>query len=517
MDKYLIPIQDLWFKSKFDKILVVGNGPSGSNARADLEANKSLSYVSINRFFDGVEPFFVIATREAFATELDKMLPKGVPIIIPDNFDLSDRFVKVKKSSFDYLEMSYQPGTQITFRDDFVLLTILDILESLETDLGYMEVRLYGFDFEEPKHLFDKAKTQLDLLLQKQKSLSKILVNGLHEYRHLRIQNAFFPSREEESVVQEESIRFTESFSIHQVENAVLENNNMLSQCIRNASNGRVQVVAEFTNNHCGDTKRLYQMIIAAKAQGAAIIKVQKRDPATFYTSEQLESYYKSPFGLTLGDYRRGVELSQNQFDFMTVTCAQVGIPWFCSVLDLPSLDFISRYKPILVKIPSTISNHKNFIAKVATSTIPNVVVSLGGTSESYVTWIGNVFKEKNLFLMQCTSSYPADPNDLNIRVLSRLNELSNRQDLLLGYSSHDPGSLGSQLAISLGAVLIEKHVKYGDIEWIHFDGVALDLSNGEFREFTDNLDLAIRILGKEKKEISVNENHKYEPNENAN
>jgi N-acetylneuraminate synthase len=194
-----------------------------------------------------------------------------------------------------------------------------------------------------------------------------------------------------------------------------------------------------------------------------------------------------------------------------------VGIPWFCSVLDLPSLNFISRYSPILVKIPSTISNHKNFISKVAASTIPNVVVSLGGTNENYVTWIGDIFQAKNLFLMQCTSSYPADPNDLNIRVLSKLKDLANRQDLQLGYSSHDPGSLGSQLAISLGAVLIEKHVKYGDIEWIHFDGVALDLKKDEFRDFVNNLDQAVRILGKPEKQISDSENHKYEPNENAN
>jgi N-acetylneuraminate synthase len=445
------------------------------------------------------------------------MLPKSTPIIIPDNFDLSDRFIKIKKSSFDYLEMSYQPGLQTTFRDDFVLLTILDILESLKTDLGFLQVGLHGFDFEEPKNLFDNTKTQLDLLLEKQKSLSKILVDGLGAYRHVRIENASLPSKEGVSVILEEIDKITDRFSFQEVENAVIQNNNMISRSIKNASDGRVQVVAELTNNHCGDTKRLYEMIIAAKAQGATLIKVQKRDPDSFYTREKLESVYKSPFGSTLGDYRRGVELSQNQFDFLTVTCAQVGIPWFCSVLDLPSLNFISRYSPILVKIPSTISNHKNFISKVAASTIPNVVVSLGGTNENYVTWIGDIFQAKNLFLMQCTSSYPADPNDLNIRVLSKLKDLANRQDLQLGYSSHDPGSLGSQLAISLGAVLIEKHVKYGDIEWIHFDGVALDLKKDEFRDFVNNLDQAVRILGKPEKQISDSENHKYEPNENAN
>lgn len=513
----MIPIQDSWSRSKFHEILVIGNGPSRKEGLEQLQKNKSIGYVSINQVFDSRDPIFVIATRKSIAIELGKILPSHVPIVVPETFDLPNRFTNVEKISFDYLESSINIGNNIGFREDFVLMTILEILDNLSTELEFIKVSFYGFDFKYSKIPHDRSKTFLELLLQKQKSLARILSGNLGSFKKLRFHNSIISDLELDQVGIQKENSLEHQFEDQDIEEAILRNNFLISESLRKASLGEVQVVAEFTNNHCGDSSRLYEMVLEAKAQGANLIKVQKREPDTFYTNEQLNSAYKSPFGSTLGEYRRGVELSQKQFDLLTFICVENDIPWFASVLDLPSLNFISRYDPILIKIPSTISRHKNFILSIAETAIPNVIVSLGGTNEEYVQWIGGVFQSRNLFLMQCTSSYPAELSDLNIRVLTMLKVLAQKEDLFLGYSSHDPGSLGSQLAVALGAVLIEKHVKYGNVDWIHFDGVALDLKKNELHEFTQDLHTAISILGSPHKQIQDSEHHKYQPNENAN
>ncbi len=122
-----------------------------------------------------------------------------------------------------------------------------------------------------------------------------------------------------------------------------------------------VLIVAEFTNNHLGDLIRLEEMVQLAKEAGADLVKVQKRNVETFYTEEELNSHYESPFGNTLGDYRRRVELDEAGFTFLDLICKQNDIGWFCSVLDLQSFEFIKKFNPMMIKIPSTVSNHRNF------------------------------------------------------------------------------------------------------------------------------------------------------------
>ena len=57
---------------------------------------------------------------------------------------------------------------------------------------------------------------------------------------------------------------------------------------------------------------------------------------------------------------------------------------------------------------------------------------------------------------------------------------------------------------------MIEKHVKLGSVSWSHFDEVALDLNNNEFKNFVMDLRKAEMILGEQKKKISSSEHHKY-------
>ena len=276
-----------------------------------------------------------------------------------------------------------------------------------------------------------------------------------------------------------------------------------------------VLIVAEFTNNHLGDRTRLTEMIERAKEAGADLIKIQKRDVATFYTAEQLASYYWSPFGRTLGDYRRGVELNDELLDVLDEHCRRCEIGWFSSVLDRPSYQALARLRPKLLKVPSTISGHREFHAWLAANYHGAIVVSTGFTTAEYSEYVLQTFaNNERIYLLHCVSAYPTPREACNLAVVRVYADLAKTNPRIIpGYSSHDLGSLGCMLAVAGGARMIEKHVKLGDVQWVHFDKVAVDLKTGDFSKFVNDVRSAEQVFGSGEKRILECEHHKYEAN----
>ena len=91
--------------------------------------------------------------------------------------------------------------------------------------------------------------------------------------------------------------------------------------------------------------------------------------------------------------------------------------------------------------------------------------------------------------MLQCTSSYPTKDQDCNVGIIRHDRDLSKKNKKISpGFSSHDLGSLASIMSVAAGARMIEKHVFYETKPWAHFDKVALNLKNGEFKKFVDSI-----------------------------
>ncbi len=297
-------------------------------------------------------------------------------------------------------------------------------------------------------------------------------------------------------------------------------NNQLYDELIIKIENSEPIIVAELTNNHIGDEGRLRAMVRLAKEAGADAVKVQKREVNTFYTEAELNSYYASPFGNTLKDYRERVELNDYLFEVLIEECNKNEIFWYTSILDMASFNYIQKYDLPLIKLPSTISNHRNFLSDFGAEYSKDIVVSTGFTGTEYEEFVLNTFtKKRRLFLLQCTSSYPAPPEVCQVSVVRHYSELRNEKynNLYPGYSSHDVGSLASILTVAAGALMIEKHVKLGNLDWIHFDGVALDLTTSEFKNYILDIKRAQTICGTKQKTIHPVEDHKYKTNEDNN
>ncbi len=280
----------------------------------------------------------------------------------------------------------------------------------------------------------------------------------------------------------------------------------------RQTTSDHALITAEITTNHFGDLAKLEQMIRRAKDAGADLVKLQKRDVETFYTDAQLASPFTSPFGKTFRDYRHALELDAAGFKFVNELTKDIGIGWFVSVLDWSSYEFMRQFEPTILKLPSTISKHVDFLKFVAQTYKGDVVISTGLTDQAYEDFILDTFAENSkVYLLQCTSAYPTPPGDCNVAVVRHYRDLAlKHRNLLPGYSSHDFGSTACMLAVAAGAKMVEKHVKFGNAEWAHFDGVALDLATDAFHTFVADIRLAERLLGREHKSIADSEHHKY-------
>ena len=286
--------------------------------------------------------------------------------------------------------------------------------------------------------------------------------------------------------------------------------NNLASQNI-SSKKYNVKIVAEITTNHHGETKNIIELITGAKIAGADYVKFQMRDVETFYPKKKLNEKYDSPYGKTFGEYRKQLELTNKQIDLILKYSKKVGIKPFFSVLDIKSFERLRKFKIDFFKIPSTISEDKQFLNYIKKNYNGELVISTGMTKHNYLLKCAKLFKNnKKLYLMHCVSSYPTSASDVNISVINSIRELSKKyKNIIPGYSSHDLTDDASSMAIACGARILEKHIKIESKKWAHFDETALDIKH-EFPIWVRHVRSAENVLGKQIKKVYKSEHHKY-------
>jgi N-acetylneuraminate synthase len=93
--------------------------------------------------------------------------------------------------------------------------------------------------------------------------------------------------------------------------------------------------------------------------------------------------------------------------------------------------------------------------------------------------------------LLRCTSSYPAPPEEMNLRSIP---DLARRFGLPVGLSDHTPGIAVPVAAVALGAVLIEKHLTLSRAEG--GPDHAFSLEPKEFKTLVEAVRMAETSLG---------------------
>jgi N-acetylneuraminate synthase len=223
-------------------------------------------------------------------------------------------------------------------------------------------------------------------------------------------------------------------------------------------------VIAEIGINHNGDLGIVKQMIDGAVHAGADAVKFQKRTPDVATPPEQQNQMRETPWGyITYLEYRYKVEFNKEQYHEIDRYARQKGIAWMVSVWDEPSVDFMEQFDTPAYKIPSASLTDYGLIRKARATGRP-LILSSGMSTMAEIKKGVEIAGEKDLALMHCTSTYPCEPEELNLKMVETLRrEFPN---IPIGYSGHEVGLVPSAVAIALGASMVERHLTLDRAMW---------------------------------------------------
>lgn len=223
-------------------------------------------------------------------------------------------------------------------------------------------------------------------------------------------------------------------------------------------------VVAEIGINHNGDLEIAKKMIRAASESGVNAVKFQKRTPEICVPVAEQTKMRDTPWGyMTYLDYRRRVEFGEKEYQEIDTLCKELGIDWFASVWDEDSIDFLEGFNPIAYKIPSAALTDHEMIKKLISIGRPMILSTGMSTMEQIRGTIALFEGCDNLIITHTTSTYPCDPEELNLMMIPKLIE---EFDFPIGYSGHEVGLIPSVVSVALGACLVERHLTLDRAMW---------------------------------------------------
>jgi N-acetylneuraminate synthase len=222
-------------------------------------------------------------------------------------------------------------------------------------------------------------------------------------------------------------------------------------------------IVAEIGINHNGSLDIAKSLIDVAVKTGVDAVKLQKRTPELCVPPDQQKHMRETPWGyISYLDYRYKVEFDQNEYREIDRYCKQKNMPWFASVWDEPSVDFLQQFNPICYKIPSASLTDKTLLLHARQTGKP-VILSTGMSTMRQIEAAVNILGDDNLLITHATSTYPCDPEELNLKMIRTLIETFRCP---IGYSGHEVGLIPTVVAVSMGACLVERHITLDRAMW---------------------------------------------------
>ena len=222
---------------------------------------------------------------------------------------------------------------------------------------------------------------------------------------------------------------------------------------------GDCWVIAEIGHNHQGSVEKAKELFTEAKATGAHAVKLQKRDNRGLYTREMFNKPYENEnsYGSTYGEHREYLEFGRAEYQELKAFAADIGITFFATAFDLASADFLAELDMPAYKVASADLINTPLLRHVAELGKP-VILSTGGATLDDVRRGVETVAEINpqIVLLQCTAGYPAEWDELDLRVITTYRECF--PTAVVGLSSHDSGIAMAVAAYVLGARVIEKH-----------------------------------------------------------
>jgi len=257
-------------------------------------------------------------------------------------------------------------------------------------------------------------------------------------------------------------------------------------------------VVAEMSGNHNQSLERALAIVDAAAAAGAHALKIQTytADTMTIDMAER-EFVITDPGSLWKGkslyELYREAHTPWEWHKPIFERAQALGMIPFSTPFDDAAVGFLESLGTPCYKIASFEITHLPLIRKAAATGKP-LIMSTGMATMSEVEDAVRAAREagcKSLVLLKCTSTYPALPDNTNLRTIP---DLRTRFGCEVGLSDHTMGIGTAVASVALGASVIEKHFTLRRAD----GGVdsAFSLEPDELRSLVIETERAWRAMG---------------------
>lgn len=223
--------------------------------------------------------------------------------------------------------------------------------------------------------------------------------------------------------------------------------------------NTKPYIIAEIGQAHEGSLGILHSYIDAVAQTGANAIKFQMH-------IAEAESSIHEPFRVkfsyeddTRYEYWKRMEFTLEQWHGIKEHCDQVGLDFICSPFSNLAVDWLEQIGVKAYKIGSGEVSNWLMLEKIAKTGKP-IILSSGMSSYAELDQTIQFLKNKKVevSILQCTTSYPTQPQQYGLNVI---NELKERYNIPVGYSDHSAKISTNIAAVALGAEILEFHVVF--------------------------------------------------------
>ncbi len=214
-------------------------------------------------------------------------------------------------------------------------------------------------------------------------------------------------------------------------------------------------IIAEGCDNHLGDTAAAREMVTRAHRAGADAIKFQHHLPdEEMLPDAPMSDNFEEP----LYEFLKKYALTLDQHRELKAHCEATGIQYLCTPFSYAAARELNTLGVDAYKIGSGEMTDVPSLEKIADFGQP-MIVSTGMCTLDEIerTYKAVIARSDSLALLNCVSEYPPAYEDINLDVISVLQERF--PEAVIGHSDHTPDLFTCFAAVTLGAAIIEKHV----------------------------------------------------------
>ncbi len=233
-------------------------------------------------------------------------------------------------------------------------------------------------------------------------------------------------------------------------------------------------------------------MVTGSKQAGADMVKFQTyraetlSTPGSFFTMEDGEK-------VSQYDFFKRYELGKDDHLRLIERCRRENIAWLSTPSHASDVDLLEQLGIALYKTGSDDLTNLPFLRYVAGKRKPMLVSTGMSTLGEIEAAVESILAEgcPQLILLHCVSSYPAKPEDANLKAIETLRAAFGLQ---VGLSDHTTDEFTSVLATQMGAVIIEKH--YTPDHALKMPDHQASLDPAAFRKLVDQVRLVPKAMG---------------------